>query len=290
MPFGFGHLQIHQVRDGTVALDGGAMFGVVPRPLWERHFAPDARNRITLALRCMLVLDGTRRILVDDGIGTRWDGQHRDLYGISHEGLGLDAELAKAGVSREEITDVVLTHLHFDHAGGTTRDEGGQLRLSFPRATYHLQRRHWNWAHHASEKDRGSFRPDDFALHRRRGLGCLVQILVRLRPGRVAFERFFRFGQSRVEVPGLDQLFNFAASQRNAAASQAEKARLAARTHDLRLAQQLASAQKFRLFRHQRSEERNDQSVVAQFEGTQRFEVGVAPGYGEVFFSLHDGR
>jgi glyoxylase-like metal-dependent hydrolase (beta-lactamase superfamily II) len=183
MPFGFGHLQVHQVRDGTVALDGGAMFGVVPRPLWERHFPPDARNRITLALRCMLVLDGTRRILVDDGIGTRWDGRHRDLYGISHEGLGLDAELAKAGVTREEITDVVLTHLHFDHAGGTTRDEGGQLRLSFPRATYHLQRRHWNWAHHASEKDRGSFRPDDFALLEKSGRLHLLEGNTELYPG-----------------------------------------------------------------------------------------------------------
>jgi glyoxylase-like metal-dependent hydrolase (beta-lactamase superfamily II) len=183
MPFGFGHLQIHQVRDGTIALDGGAMFGVVPRPLWERHFPPDARNRITLALRCMLVLDGTRRILVDDGIGGRWDGRHRDLYGISHDGLGLDAELARAGVTRDEITDVVLTHLHFDHAGGTTRDEGGQLRLSFPKATYHLQRRHWNWAHHASEKDRGSFRPDDFALLEKSGRLHLLEGNTELYPG-----------------------------------------------------------------------------------------------------------
>jgi glyoxylase-like metal-dependent hydrolase (beta-lactamase superfamily II) len=183
MPFGFGHLQIHQVRDGTIALDGGAMFGVVPRPLWERHFPPDARNRITLALRCMLVLDGTRRILVDDGIGGRWDGRHRDLYGISHDGLGLDAELARAGVTRDEITDVVLTHLHFDHAGGTTRDEGGQLRLSFPKATYHLQRRHWNWAHHASEKDRGSFRPDDFALLEQSGRLHLLEGNTELYPG-----------------------------------------------------------------------------------------------------------
>ncbi|MCA3014529.1 MAG: MBL fold metallo-hydrolase [Myxococcaceae bacterium] len=183
MPFGFGHLQVHQVRDGTIALDGGAMFGVVPRPLWERHFPPDARNRITLSLRCMLVLDGTRRILVDDGIGARWDGQKRDLYGISHEGLGVDAELARAGLTRDDITDVVLTHLHFDHAGGTTRDEGGQLRLSFPRATYHLQRRHWNWAHHASEKDRGSFRPDDYSLLEKSGRLHLLEGNTELYPG-----------------------------------------------------------------------------------------------------------
>jgi glyoxylase-like metal-dependent hydrolase (beta-lactamase superfamily II) len=169
MPFELGHLRIHEVRDGTVALDGGAMFGVIPRPLWERHFPPDARNRINLALRCMLVVAGKRKILVDDGIGSRWDGRHRDLYGISHEGLGIDAELQRAGFVREDITDVVLTHLHFDHAGGTVRDEVGQLRLSFPNATYHLQRRHWKWAHQATDKDRGSFRPDDFALLEKSG-------------------------------------------------------------------------------------------------------------------------
>ncbi len=183
MPFELGHLRIHEVRDGTVALDGGAMFGVVPRPLWERHFPADARNRINLALRCMLVVDGKRKILVDDGIGSRWDGRHRDLYGISHEGMGIDAELQRAGLTRDDITDVVLTHLHFDHAGGTVRDEAGTLRLSFPNATYHLQRRHWKWAHQATDKDRGSFRPDDFALLEKSGRLHLLEGGTELYPG-----------------------------------------------------------------------------------------------------------
>lgn len=154
-----GRFELHEVRDGTIALDGGAMFGVVPRPLWEKRFAPDERNRIALAVRCLLICDGPRKILVDDGVGTRWDGKHREMYGIDTSERDLERELARAGLNREDITDVVLTHLHFDHAGGTTNDAGA---LTFPNATYHLQRRHWKWAHQPSEKDKGSFRPEDF--------------------------------------------------------------------------------------------------------------------------------
>jgi glyoxylase-like metal-dependent hydrolase (beta-lactamase superfamily II) len=169
MPLQLDDFKLHAICDGTVALDGGAMFGVVPRPLWERAFVPDDRNRIRLALRCLLIDAGERKVLVDDGIGSRWDGKHRAMYGIDHAATDLDRELEKAGVTREQITDVVLTHLHFDHAGGTVRAVEGEARLSFPNATYHLQRRHWKWAHQPSEKDRGSFRPEDFAALEKSG-------------------------------------------------------------------------------------------------------------------------
>lgn len=159
MPYSLGRFTLHAVRDGSISLDGGAMFGVVPRPLWEKKFPPDERNRIQLAVRCLLIIDGDRRVLVDDGVGAQWDGKHRDMYGIDHGGTNLDRELLRAGLTRADITDVVLTHLHFDHAGGTTRDGA----LAFPNATYHLQRRHWKWAHQPSEKDAGSFRHADFA-------------------------------------------------------------------------------------------------------------------------------
>ena len=159
MPYTLGRFTLHAIRDGSLSLDGGAMFGVVPRPLWEKPFPPDERNRIKLALRCLLIIDGNRRVLVDDGVGVNWDGKHRDMYGIDHSTTDLDHELQRAGLTRADITDVVFTHLHFDHAGGTTRDGA----LAFPNATYHLQRRHWKWAHHPSEKDAHSFRREDYA-------------------------------------------------------------------------------------------------------------------------------
>ncbi|MBI3182583.1 MAG: MBL fold metallo-hydrolase [Myxococcales bacterium] len=178
-----GRFELHEIRDGSFALDGGAMFGVVPKPLWERRLPPDERNRVQLALRCLLIVDGERRVLVDDGIGQVWDGKHRDIYAIDHSAHDLDRGLRRAGLARGDITDVVLTHLHFDHAGGTTRYEGGELVLSFPNATYHLQRRNWRWAHHPSERDAGSFRPENFRLLERSGRLHLLEGQTELYPG-----------------------------------------------------------------------------------------------------------
>jgi glyoxylase-like metal-dependent hydrolase (beta-lactamase superfamily II) len=183
MPRTLGRFTLHEVRDGTFALDGGAMFGVVPRPLWEKKFTPDAKNRIRMALRCLLIVDGKRRVLVDDGIGQKWDDKHREMYGIDHSAFDLDRELARAGLGRDDITDVVLTHLHFDHAGGTTRAEGGALALTFPKATYHLQRRNWKWAHQPSEKDLGSFRAENFDALEKSGRLHLIEGQTELYPG-----------------------------------------------------------------------------------------------------------
>jgi glyoxylase-like metal-dependent hydrolase (beta-lactamase superfamily II) len=160
-----GRYELHAVRDGTFALDGGAMFGIVPRPLWERRIAPDARNRIPLAARCLLAIDRAagRVILVDVGMGDKWDAKRVDIYGIDKAGGDLLAGLGRLGVSPEQVTDVVLTHLHFDHAGGATRlGPGGEPTLVFSRAVHHLQRRAWQWAHGPTEKDAGSFLSENF--------------------------------------------------------------------------------------------------------------------------------
>ena len=183
MSLTLGRFTLHEVRDGTFALDGGAMFGVVPKPLWERKQPPDERNRIQLAARCLLIDDGERRVLVDDGLGQLWDGKHREMYGIDQSRFDLDRELARAGFRREDVTDVVLTHLHFDHAGGTTRRQGGELVLSFPNATHHLQRRAWKWAHQPSEKDAGSFLPETYRLLERSGRLHLLEGATELYPG-----------------------------------------------------------------------------------------------------------
>lgn len=183
MALQLGTMAVHPLVEGRFSLDGGALFGVVPRLLWERRFTPDERNRVSLVTRAMLVRTGPRNVLVDLGLGSRWDGKHRAMYGIDHSGGGLDAALTQAGLSRNDVTDVVLSHLHFDVAGATTREEGGQLRLSYPNATVHLQRRHWKWAHQPSEKDAGSFRHDDFSLLERSGRLHLLEGSTELYPG-----------------------------------------------------------------------------------------------------------
>jgi glyoxylase-like metal-dependent hydrolase (beta-lactamase superfamily II) len=172
-----GRYELHAVRDGTFALDGGAMFGIVPRPLWERRIAPDPRNRIPLAARCLLAVDRAARrvILVDDGMGDKWDAKRTDIYAIDKSRGDLLGGLAARGIAPADVTDVVLTHLHFDHAGGTTRrGPDGALALTFPRAIHHVQRRAWQWAHAPSERDAGSFLHEDFDLLQHSNLLHLV--------------------------------------------------------------------------------------------------------------------
>jgi glyoxylase-like metal-dependent hydrolase (beta-lactamase superfamily II) len=173
-----GRYEIASVLDGHFALDGGAMFGIVPRPLWERRIAPDARNRIRLAARCLVAVDRDARrvVLVDDGVGDKWDPKLTDVYAIDRSGGGIAAGLSRLGVAREDVTDVLLTHLHVGAAGGTTRRAaGGGLELSFPRATHHVQRRHWQLAHAPSERDAATFLPEDLELLQHSNLLHLVE-------------------------------------------------------------------------------------------------------------------
>lgn len=149
-------------HDGRFKLDGGAMFGVVPKIFWQKQHPADDLNRIDLDLRCLLVEHGNRRILVDTGMGERWNAKQLGIYALERRPNQLVAELAEAGITRESITDVVLTHLHFDHCGGALREEDGQLRPVFSRARHWIQKRHWDWAGEPSERDRASFRVEDF--------------------------------------------------------------------------------------------------------------------------------
>ncbi len=153
--------QIDLIEAGRVWLDGGAMFGIVPKPLWERRIAPDDRNRIPLAMRCLLLRGHDRTVLVDTGVGHKSDAKFREIYGVDDEHSTLLGSLAAVGVAPDDVTDVVLTHLHFDHAGGATRrtDDGG-LALTFANATHHVQREHWAWAHE-SPREGASFLPEN---------------------------------------------------------------------------------------------------------------------------------
>ena len=156
-------LRFDFVLDGSFRLDGGAMFGIVPKPLWERAIPADEKNRIPMGLRTLLVRGRGRTMLVDTGMGDKWSEKDRGIYALDQGGGGLLAELGRLGVVPEDVTDVLLTHLHFDHTGGSTRREaGGRLVPSFPRAVYHVQRLNWDWAQAPTLKDRGSYLPENF--------------------------------------------------------------------------------------------------------------------------------
>jgi glyoxylase-like metal-dependent hydrolase (beta-lactamase superfamily II) len=152
-----GPYALHEIHAGQLRLDGGAMFGIVPKPLWERRIPADERNRIPLATRCLLLEGGGRVVLVDNGVGDTYDDKFADIYAVDRESAELHRSLADAGFGADDVTDVVLTHLHFDHCGGsTTRDADASLRVAFPNATFHVQRAHWEWAH-ASPREGASF-------------------------------------------------------------------------------------------------------------------------------------
>jgi glyoxylase-like metal-dependent hydrolase (beta-lactamase superfamily II) len=164
-----GGLRIHALEAGVQHLDGGAMFGVVPKPLWERRIPADARNRIPLALRCLLVETPDALVLVETGLGNKENEKFIDIYGVDNAASGarwpdrLQEAVAAAGFSPADVSVVIDTHLHFDHAGGNTfRDAEGQVRLSFPHARYHVQRGEWEWAHRVNERTSASYLPHNF--------------------------------------------------------------------------------------------------------------------------------
>ena len=156
-----GPYTLYTIETGRFGLDGGAMFGIVPKTLWERRIAPDARNRIPLHMRCLLLEGDGRLILIDNGIGDKYDAKFKDIFAIDHAHSTLHGSLDAAGFSAADVTDVVLTHLHFDHGGGTTTRRGDGLALTFPNATHHVQQAHLDWACHPTMREKASFLPDN---------------------------------------------------------------------------------------------------------------------------------
>lgn len=162
-----GIYEVHPVETGRFALDGGAMFGVVPKPLWEKTSPPDEKNRISLAARALLLQGGGRTVLIDTGNGGKFNEKLRSIYRIENGASDIVTSLARLGVTPEGVTDVILTHLHFDHAGGATTLVNGIAVPAFPRARYYVQAEHWRAAQVPTERDRASFFPDDFLPLRR---------------------------------------------------------------------------------------------------------------------------
>ena len=157
-----GKYKLSLLDTGTFGLDGGAMFGIIPKPLWNKKIESDDKNRIKLGGRCLLLESESKKILVETGIGNTWDEKFRTIYDIEFSEKTLSISLKSAGVNEEDITDVILTHLHFDHVGGAVISENGKYIPAFPNANYHVQKQHYDWAINPSDRDKGSFIPDTF--------------------------------------------------------------------------------------------------------------------------------
>jgi len=163
-----GDLVVHGIQAGGQRLDGGAMFGVVPKPLWERRIAADERNRIQLGMRCLLIEHPSGLVLVDSGAGNKENAKFHDIYAVENAGANgrtaLEDGLAQLGVSPEQIAFLISTHLHFDHAGGNTFiDEAGVVRPTFPRARYFVQRGEYEFATHPNERTAASYFDRNYA-------------------------------------------------------------------------------------------------------------------------------
>lgn len=149
-------MKLYTINTGYFKLDGGAMFGVVPKTIWNKINPADENNLCEWALRCLLIEDGNRLILIDNGNGTKQDAKFWSHYHL-HGDDTLEKSLAKYGFSKNDITDVILTHLHFDHCGGSIDKVNNRLQLAFPNAIYWSNKNHWEWAVHPNEREKASF-------------------------------------------------------------------------------------------------------------------------------------
>lgn len=147
---------IHSIDTGLFKLDGGAMFGVVPKSMWQRLNPPDDNNMCTWAMRCLLIEEGDKLILIDTGMGTKQDDKFRSHF-YPHGDATLVSSIEKSGFSINDVTDVILTHLHFDHSGGAIMRQGDSLLPQFKNATYWSHQDHWNWAVNPNDREKASF-------------------------------------------------------------------------------------------------------------------------------------
>jgi len=156
-----GKYKLKTVVSGKIGLDGGAMFGIIPKPLWEKSNPADEQNRVTLATRNLLLISDDKKILIDTGMGNKWDDKSKNIYRID-PGLDLEKTFELNGIKPADITDVILTHLHFDHTGGSTKIENGKIIPSFPNARYFVQKKNFEWGMNPSDRDKGSYIKENF--------------------------------------------------------------------------------------------------------------------------------
>ena len=168
-------MKLYSIETGFFKLDGGAMFGVVPKSIWSKLNAPDENNLCNWAMRCLLIEEEGRLILVDNGIGNKQSEKFFSHYHL-HGDANLDSSLAAHGFHRDDITDVFLTHLHFDHCGGSVIREGDKLIPAFRNAVYWSNEAHWNWASYPNDREKASFLKENFTPLKEAGRLKFIQI------------------------------------------------------------------------------------------------------------------
>lgn len=156
-----GKYKVKIVQSSLFGLDGGAMFGIIPKPLWQKTNPADEKNRVKLAARNLLLESDSKKILIDTGMGYKWTDKLKEIYDID-PGYELFESLKKVNVKPGEITDVIFTHLHFDHSGGATILKDEKLIPTFPNAKYYVQKKNFEWGMNPSDRDRGSYIKDNF--------------------------------------------------------------------------------------------------------------------------------
>ena len=175
-------MKLHKIETGNLKLDGGAMFGVVPKVIWNKLYPSDENNLCNWSMRCLLIETDDRKILIDTGIGEKQDVKFLRHYYLNGED-SLQKSLKKAGVHFNEITDVILTHLHFDHAGGAVKNENDRLVCAFPNATYHISKAQWEWATNPNRREKASFLKENILPIKQNGQLNLVEDEGELIPG-----------------------------------------------------------------------------------------------------------
>ncbi|MBV6422189.1 MAG: putative quorum-quenching lactonase YtnP [Ignavibacteriaceae bacterium] len=156
-----GKYKLGIINSGSFGLDGGAMFGIIPKPLWQKTNPADDVNRVRLATRNLLLESDSKKIIIDTGMGSKWDEKSKNIYAID-EMLSMNSALESKGLKAEDITDVFLTHLHFDHTGGSTFSVNAKYQPAFPNAKYYVQKQNYEWAINPSDRDRGSYIKENF--------------------------------------------------------------------------------------------------------------------------------
>ena len=169
-----GQYDLYSIETSEFSLDGGAMFGIIPKTLWKEKLLPDRLNRVDMVTRSLLLVNGDRKVLIDTGNGSKWAKKYLDMYNIDFSNYDILSSLKKNGFEMDDITDVICTHMHFDHIGGNTYYQNDIIEPTFPNATYWISKDNWALANQPSVKDQGSFISQDWEVLEKNNMIKLV--------------------------------------------------------------------------------------------------------------------